>query len=126
MDFFVRLRTEITFASLSIIFITINLYIGANGLCHLLKREIGENPMLSRNCKWGVYTICHYSHTMGRRIDDEPKPGYLPILIFTSTTRMGIVIQVKSRFFTMRNLLETRGFFYALFQFVTQYIIHGS
>jgi len=32
------------------------LYIGANGFCHLLKREIGVNPMLSRNCKWGIYT----------------------------------------------------------------------
>lgn len=48
-------------------------------ICHLLKREIGANPMLSRNCKWGVYTRCHCSHAMGRRIDDEPKPGYLPI-----------------------------------------------
>lgn len=72
------LRDQYSSASLSIV-LTIIKRIGANGICHLLKREIGEIPMLSRNCKWGVYTMCHCSVAMGRRIDDEPKPGYLPI-----------------------------------------------
>jgi len=48
---------------------------------------------------------------MGRRIDDEPKPGYLPILFFTLTTRMGIVNQVKSHYFTMRTSWKQGDFF---------------
>lgn len=52
---------------------------------------------------------------MGRRIDDEPKPGYLPILFFTLTTRMGIVNQVKSHYFTMRTSWKQGDFFMPFF-----------
>jgi len=108
------LRDKFSSASLSIV-LTIIGRIGANGICHLLKREIGAIPMLSRNCKWGVYTACHCSETMGRRIDDEPKPGYLPVCIFwLRTTRMGIVMKVMIPLFHYATLLATRGFFYAL------------
>jgi len=60
---------------------------------------------------------------MGRRIDDEPKPGYLPILFFTSTTRMGIVIGSKA-VFSLCEPLVNKGIF--LCPFSICYTVHNT
>jgi hypothetical protein len=47
---------------------------------HLLKREVGENPTLSRNCIWEFVDVDHCLTLSNGKVsaNDDHKPGDLP------------------------------------------------
>jgi hypothetical protein len=55
----------------------------------LLKREVGEIPTRSRHCKWEQTAMNHCMNVREGAVSNDHKPGDLPDIITTGTTRIG-------------------------------------